>query len=422
MRLRTLTGTRWPARCADGCGQTIPASPDVRVVVDFDAHPRKTWIPEHSPDASSWASRSSGVGRVLPREPGPGPSVASAATGSLGPDAGTWKGIGPAASPAPSNGGIGHSTGFTPANALPAVPPTPPTPTAPPKAPPPAVPSVPLALLASTGSADATPNPSAGVPWATASLTFNAGSFESARAGLADYAQPGETCEQLRARISRLVLEDLERSVRAMRELHERLSDSSGGVGRVLPKGPGPSPPASLPSGGPFGGDTPRTLSPARAAGVPAASGGGGAPGSDAASLGARAPVLRTVPQDRGSSAPPAGAPATPSSPPRMIVPPATPAVEGASPGPSPQAVGAGPGPCKVPAQTPPDARPLKDLVHDVRLELSDASPLRLSRKEKVWVDWLQKRGYSSLQDVRVGDEWGLGRILDEFEAIDQRG
>ena len=199
MRLRTLTGQRWPAKCADGCGAVIPPGPDVKVVVDFESHPRKTWIPEHSPDA------------------------------------GTWKGNGPAASPAPSNGGNGHSTGFTPANALPAVPPTPPTPTVPPKAPPPAVPSVPLALLASTGSADATPNPASGVPWATASLTFNAGSFESARAGFADYALPGESGEQLRVRVHRVVLEDLERQVRAMRELHERLGDTS----RALPLRPG---------------------------------------------------------------------------------------------------------------------------------------------------------------------------------------
>jgi hypothetical protein len=75
-------------------------------------------------------------------------------------------------------------------------------------------------------------------------LTFNAGSFESARAGLADYAQPGESCEQLRARINRLVLEDLERSVRAMRELHERLGDTA-----IRTSSPGPR--AGAPSGAP---------------------------------------------------------------------------------------------------------------------------------------------------------------------------
>ena len=62
------------------------------------------------------------------------------------------------------------------------------------------------------------------------------------------------------------------------------------------------------------------------------------------------------------------------------------------------------------------------DFVAQVNFEISDASPLRLSRKEKVWVDWLQKRGYSSLQDVRRGDEWALERVLGEFESINRRG
>jgi hypothetical protein len=68
------------------------------------------------------------------------------------------------------------------------------------------------------------------------------------------------------------------------------------------------------------------------------------------------------------------------------------------------------------------EARPLKDLVKEVRLDLSDVDPLRLSRKMKVWCDWLGKRGYTSANDVRPGDEWGLGRVLDEFEGINRRG
>ena len=39
MRLRTLTGLRFPARCADGCGARIEPGPDVKVVVDFGAPP-----------------------------------------------------------------------------------------------------------------------------------------------------------------------------------------------------------------------------------------------------------------------------------------------------------------------------------------------------------------------------------------------
>ena len=319
-RLRTVVGNRYPRKCAS-CHETIPVGPEVKSVVDFGApKPYPAYHAEHSPDAGTWKGNG---------------------------------GKGATPQPTPTSGGNGHGVGFTPASALPP-PAAPPTPPAPPRAsssPPP------LALLASAGNADATPNQAAGVPWATASLTFNAGSFESARAGLADYAQPGETCEQLRARINRLVLEDLERSVRAMRELHERLGDV-----------------------------TPRTLSPGLRAGAPA------------------------------------GASAASSSPPRMITPSATPTVEGAGARPSPQGAPVGSGLPGAPAQTLPDGRPLKGLVYDVRLELSDASPLRLSRKEKVWVDWLQKRGYSSLRDVRVGDEWGLGKVLDEFEVINRSG
>ena len=363
MKLRTITGTRWPARCADGCGTVIEPSTTAKVVVDFDAHPRKTWIPEHSPDAR------------------------------------TWKRNGPAASPAPSNGGNGHGAAFTPASSLP-----PPAPAPPPKAPePPLAPSPPpLALLASTGNADATPNPASGVPWATASLTFNAGSFESARAGLADYAQPGETCEQLRERISRLVLEDLERSVRAMRELHERLSDASGGVGRVLPKGPGPSPPASPPSGGPFGGDTAiRTPSPARAAGAPSGA-SATAPSSPPSS--ASAPSLSSgVGTARGG-----GRPACPSGPEVGV--PDAPRQDGGAPS-------LGGGTCH-----PSSVEPLPsvaELVKQVETELTDASVRRKRNKLVAARKLLELRGLRSLHECGPADERALRALLATFEAVD---
>lgn len=34
-RLRTVTGSRWPRKCACGCGLQIPRDPEVRFVVDF---------------------------------------------------------------------------------------------------------------------------------------------------------------------------------------------------------------------------------------------------------------------------------------------------------------------------------------------------------------------------------------------------
>ena len=55
------------------------------------------------------------------------------------------------------------------------------------------------------------------------------GPFESARSGFADYAKDGETGEQLRARVNRIILEDLEQKVIALRQLHEKLRDRLGG-------------------------------------------------------------------------------------------------------------------------------------------------------------------------------------------------
>ena len=114
MRLPTLTGTRWPARCADGCEVVIEPSTTAKVVVDFDTRPRKTWIPAHSPDSSTWPSTGPRP-ESSPREPFP--SGGDGGSGSLGPDAGTWKGDGSTVQPAPANGGSGHAAGLTPASA-----------------------------------------------------------------------------------------------------------------------------------------------------------------------------------------------------------------------------------------------------------------------------------------------------------------
>jgi hypothetical protein len=315
MRLRTVTGNRYETRCQCGsCSEVIPPSDTIKVVIDLDLPAgKRTFLFAHSPDAAK------------------------------------WKGNGSAPTPAPSNGGNGHATGFTPASALPAPSPKAPEPPVVPTGPSP----IPLALLGSAGASEPTPNPNSGATWATSSLTFNAGAYESAKSGFADFAKPGETPEALRQRVNAVVLADIEFQVRAMRELHERLGD---------------------------------------------------------------------VPTRTSSPAPRAGAPSGVSSPPRMLVPPASPAVEGASPGLRPSAAGAGQGPTKAPAQSASGERPLKVLVHEVRLDLSDADPLRLSRKMKVWCDWLGKRGYTSANDVRQGDEWALERILGDFEAVNRGG
>jgi hypothetical protein len=73
--------------------------------------------------------------------------------------------------------------------------------------------------------ANASPSPEAGRPWASGQLVFNAGQFESARNGFADYAEDGESPAQLRARVNRIILDDLEQKVLALRALHEKLRD-----------------------------------------------------------------------------------------------------------------------------------------------------------------------------------------------------
>jgi hypothetical protein len=75
----------------------------------------------------------------------------------------------------------------------------------------------------------ATASPESGRPWASGQLVFNAGLFESARSGFADYAKDGETGEQLRTRVTRIILEDLEQNVLALRALHAKLHSMDAG-------------------------------------------------------------------------------------------------------------------------------------------------------------------------------------------------
>jgi len=76
---------------------------------------------------------------------------------------------------------------------------------------------------------EATASPEAGRAWASGQLVFNAGQFASARSGFADYARDGKTAAQLRARVNRVLLEDLEQRVVALRALHAKLRDLDGG-------------------------------------------------------------------------------------------------------------------------------------------------------------------------------------------------
>jgi hypothetical protein len=183
-RLRTVTGVRFPTRCACGCSQPIPRDPALKVVVDFGAaKPYPTYLREHSPDFGTYSGGRSARARA---------------------DAG--------APPLP---------GFVPASELLLKPAAPENGTPPAPNPPSADPA--------HSEADASPSPQAGRPWASGQLVFNAGSFESARAAFADYAKDGETAQQLRTRVNRVILEDLEAKVLALRALHEKLRDVTAG-------------------------------------------------------------------------------------------------------------------------------------------------------------------------------------------------
>ena len=186
-RLRTVTGNRFPRKCACGCGLQIPRDSEVRYVVDFGApKPYPAYLREHSPDYGTY-----------------GASRARKTTESAD------------AVPA-----------FRPASELIREPPKPPV------APRPAV-------EVAHEDAETTATPEAGRAWASGQLVFNAGQFESARSGFADYARDGESAKELRARVTRTILEDLEEKVLALRALHAKLRDAAAGesFGEVVGRG-----------------------------------------------------------------------------------------------------------------------------------------------------------------------------------------
>jgi hypothetical protein len=174
-RLRTVTGNPFPRNCACGCGGQIPRDPQLRYVVDFSGpKPFKTYLREHSPDFGSYR----GQARAQARPAGP------------------------------------ELPGFVRASDLT-------------RGPPDVERAAEIEIVADPAhaEADACPSPEAGRPWASGQLVFNAGQFESARSGFADYAKDGESPAQLRARVNRIILDDLEQKVLALRALHEKLRD-----------------------------------------------------------------------------------------------------------------------------------------------------------------------------------------------------
>jgi hypothetical protein len=177
-RLRTVTGNRWPRKCSCGCGGQIPRDSSVRYVVDFGApRPYPAYLREHSPDYGSYR--------------GPAPTRREQ---------------------------LAAVPGFVRADALLS------------DQNEERVRSPPFGDDPAHTEADASPSSEAGRPWASGQLVFNAGQFESARSGFADYAKDGETAAQLRTRVNRVILEDLEQKVLALRALHTKLRDLESGA------------------------------------------------------------------------------------------------------------------------------------------------------------------------------------------------
>ncbi len=174
-RLRTVTGNPFPRKCACGCGGQIPRDPQLRYVVDFSGpKPFKTYLREHSPDFGTYRGRTQAQSHPAGPEL-PGFVRASELHRAL-------------------------------AEAEPAS-------------------EIEIVTDPAHSEADASPSPEAGRPWASGQLVFNAGQFESARSGFADYAKDGESPAQLRARVNRIILDDLEQKVLGLRALHEKLRD-----------------------------------------------------------------------------------------------------------------------------------------------------------------------------------------------------
>ena len=170
--LRTVTGNKFPRKCACGCGFQIPRDPEVRYVVDFGtAKPYPAYLREHSPDYGTYHG-----GRVRTSE-GDFGRVPCFKTGTeiLRESVATRE------------------------------------------------------REAAHEEAESTARPESGRPWASGQLVFNAGQFESARSGFADYAKDGETGEQLLTRVNRIILEDLEQKVLALRALHAKFRDMDAG-------------------------------------------------------------------------------------------------------------------------------------------------------------------------------------------------
>ncbi len=66
-RLRTVTGNRFPRKCACGCGLPIPRDPEIRLVLDFGGQrPDPACVREHSPDSGTYRGQPHAPENVRP--------------------------------------------------------------------------------------------------------------------------------------------------------------------------------------------------------------------------------------------------------------------------------------------------------------------------------------------------------------------
>ena len=172
MKLRTFTGLDKETECACGCHQKLLARPDVQVVVDMDSPKwkRDRYLPGHAGNGYGSSPYAQRAKKEAPPSQAPAPTPPA-----------------PASPPAPTH---------DPA------------------------PNVAVSVV-KTGEERA---------WSLLQVTYNLGSFESVKAGVADYARDGEDAQALAQRVAELVHSELEAQVQALRNLHARVEASTEGV------------------------------------------------------------------------------------------------------------------------------------------------------------------------------------------------
>jgi len=217
MKLRTLTGLEKEATCACGCGQRIPANPDIRVTVDMEGWPRRRYIPSHAPEQP----RPQGWRKKEEAKPASAPAPAPPAPAPAGP---------------------------TPTPPQPQVEPTP--------APAPKVQTSQVSSsLGPSGpsiTTGAVPTLADNRPWKILTVTISVGDYTSIKAGVADFGRENETMSELGSRLVAELTNDVKTELDVVHQVQAGKPLSVATKGAVT---------------------APQTISPAATAGAPAPKG-----------------------------------------------------------------------------------------------------------------------------------------------------